>query len=245
MQSGFYLSGVASQMTQQKLNDINHNLANVNTIGFMASRSSFSSTLADQINGQTVASPTSYSSYNNSFVDMKEGNIRATGNDLDFAIQGNAFFKVRLDNGEAAYTRAGNFKLGANGGLLTQSGQPVLDQGGAEIVLPAGKVTASQDGTLSVDNNPVTRFGMVTIMDASLLDRHGNTLMTTPVENTAPAEEGVTVRQGSVEGSNVNSILAMTEMVATTRSFEATMKIIEQYNQQTSQLNDRVGMVQG
>lgn len=245
MQSGFYISGVASQMTQHKMNDINHNLANVNTIGYMASRSSFSSTLASAITGQPDANSASYSNYENDFIDMREGNIKQTGNDLDFAIQGNAFFKVRLDNGQEGYTRAGNFKLGANGSLLTQSGMPVLDAGGAEIRLPKGKVTVTQDGGLSVDNNPITSLGMVTIKDASKLARIGNAIVTTPVENTDQAGEDAVVRQGAVEGSNVNSILEMTEMVSTTREFEATMKIIEQYNQQAGQLYDRVGLVQG
>ncbi|ATX78610.1 flagellar basal-body rod protein FlgF/flagellar basal-body rod protein FlgG [Mariprofundus aestuarium] len=245
MQSGFYLSGVASQMTQHKLNDINHNLANVNTVGFMASRSSFSSTLAEQMTGQTDPASASYASYENSFVDMKEGAIKPTGNDLDFAIQGGGFFKVRLDDGQEAYTRAGNFMLGANGSLLTRGGHPVLNAGGSEIQLPQGKVSVSQDGTLSVNNIPVTAFGMVTIKDASQLTRLGNALMATPLDNTAPAESDAIVRQGAVAGSNVNSILEMTEMVSTTRNFEATMKVIEQYSQQASQLNDRVGMVQG
>lgn len=245
MQSGFYMSGVAGQMTQHKLNDINHNLANVNTIGYMASRSSFSSTLVEHIAGQEARVPTFYSNFANSFIDIKEGNIKQTGNDLDFAIQGDAFFRVGLDNGQEAYTRAGNFILNANGNLLTQNGLPVLDAGGTAIQLPTGKVNVTQDGILSVDNNRVAEFGMIVIKDASKLDRLGNTLVTTTADNTAPAEADVIVRQGALEGSNVNSILAMTEMVATTRNFESTMKIIEQYNQLASQLYDRVGLVQG
>jgi len=245
MQAGFYMSGIAGQMAQQKLNDINHNLANVNTIGFMASRSSFSSTLAGQVADQTGVGPASYPNQSNAFLDMKPGIIKQTGNDFDFAIQGDAFFRVRLDDGQEAYTRAGNFVLGANGNLLTQGGQPVLDDGGTAIKLPAGQVSVGQDGSLAVNNEGVAKFGMVTIKDASQINRIGSALMTTTADNIAPVEKGVIVRQGAVEGSNVNSILAMTEMVVTTRGFEATMKTIEQYNQQASQLYDEVGLVQG
>ena len=245
MQSGFYMSGVAGQLSQHKLNNINHNLANVNTIGYMAGRSSFSSTLAEQIAGQADGVSASYPSHSNSFIDMKEGNIKQTGNDLDFAIQGNAFFRVSLDNGQEAYTRAGNFTLDTNGNLLTQSGMPVLDTGGSAIQLPAGKVTASQDGILYVDNNQVTEFGIVTINDASKLSRLGSSLITTTADNTTVAGKNMIIHQGAVESSNVNSVLAMTEMVVTTRNFETTMNIIEQYNQQASQLYDRVGLVQG
>ena len=245
MQSGFYMSGVAGQMTQHRLNDINHNLANVNTVGYMASRSSFSSQLAKQITGEPTANSTSYSTYANSFIDLKEGNIKQTGNDLDFAIQGDAFFRIGLENGQEAYTRAGNFMLDAAGNLLTQEGKPVLDDSGGAIQLPAGHVTVNQDGALLVDNKPVTNFGMIAIKDPSKLERLGNSLITTVIENTAEAGSEVIVRQGALEESNVNAILAMTEMVATTRNFESTMKIIEQYNQQANQLYDRVGIVQG
>lgn len=245
MQSGFYLSGVAGQMTQHRLNDINHNLANVNTVGYMASRSSFSSTLAGQIAGEANPNPTSYSSYANAFIDLKEGNIKQTGNDLDFAIQGDAFFRIGLENGQEAYTRGGNFILDAKGNLLTQNNRPVLDASGNAIQLPEGRITVNQDGALLVNNKKITEFGMITVKDPSKLERIGNTLITTPAENTAAAESNIVVRQGALEESNVNAVLTMTEMVATTRNFESTMKIIDQYNQQATQLYDRVGVVQG
>lgn len=245
MQSGFYMSGAAGQMTQHRLNDISHNLANVNTAGYMASRSSFFSTLAGKITGEENGNSVSYSSYANEFIDLKEGNIKQTGNDLDFAIQGDAFFRVGLENGQEAYTRAGNFVLDAGGNLLTREGMSVLDASGNAIRLPAGRVSASEDGKLFVNGNPVTGFGMVAIRDASGLERIGNAMIATPPENTVAVESGVVVHQGALEESNVNAILTMTEMVATSRNFESTMKIIEQYNQQASQLYDRVGLLQG
>ena len=245
MQSGYYLSGVAGQLAQQRLNDINHNLANVNTVGFMAGRSSFASTLAKEISGEPVANPTSYTTYSNSYIDLKEGNIKQTGNDLDFAIQGGAFFRIGLENGQEAYTRAGNFVLDGAGNLLTRAGNPVLDASGGAIQLPAGRVSVDGDGTLLVNNTPITEFGMVVVRDPSKLERLGNTLITTPVENTAEPGADSIVRQGALEESNVNAILAMTEMVATTRNFESTMKIIDQYTQQANQLHNQVGVIQG
>ena len=230
MQVGFYTSGVAGQLAQDKLNDINQNLANVNTIGYMATRSSFAASMAEQVKTS---------------VDMKEGTIKQTGNTLDFAIQGNAFFRVRLDDGREAYTRAGNFKLGTEGYLLTQSGQSVLDKNGTAIQLPAGQITAGQDGSLRVNGAEVAAFGLMSIMDSSKLTRIGNAMLTTAEDNLAVAGKEAVVRQMAVEGSNVNPILAMTEMVSTTRDFEATMKIIEQFNKQSGQLNTQVGLVQG
>ena len=245
MSLGFYIAGSAGQMAQHKLNDISHNLANVNTTGYMANRSAFSTQFSDQLAGNSTQKPAAFASYGNQFTDMQEGSIKKTGNDLDFAIQGQGFFRVGLTDGTEAYTRAGNFKLDSSGTLLTQSGRPVLDTNGNSIQLQPGLITASQEGALSVDGGQVAELGLVQIRDSSKVDKAGETLLKTPVDNTEPIALDVTVHQGALEGSNVNAILAMAELIDTMRSYQATMKVVEQFNQQASLLNDRVGRVQG
>jgi len=195
MPLGFYIAGVASQMAQYKLNDISHNLANINTTGYLASHASFSTQFSGQLAGGSAQTPAAFSRYNNQFIDMREGSIKNTGNVLDFALRGHAFFRIGLADGTEAYTRAGNFKLDSNGTLLTQEGHPVLDKRGSSIQLPPGQITASQEGML--------------------------------------------------ESSNVNSILAMAELIDTMRSYKSTMKIVEQFNQQEALLTDKVGHIQG
>ena len=244
MSLGIYIAGSSGQMAQRKLNDIAHNLANVNTAGFLADRSSFTTQLANKIEGQTENAP-SFSKFGNQFVDMQEGSSKTTGNVLDFAIQGGGFFRVALPDGSEAYTRAGNFKLNANGSLLTQSGHSVLDVSGNAIQLQPGQISADTSGGLSVDGSKVSQFGIVTILDGSKVEKIGETLMKTPISNTESASPDITVHQGSLQGSNVNAILAMTEMIDTMRSYQATMKVVEQFNQQAAQLSDKVGRIQG
>jgi len=245
MQLGFYIAGVAAQMAQQRLNGISQNLANVNTTGYVASHSAFSTQFASGLAADVTNMPAAYVSYNNSFNDMREGSIKQTGNDLDFAIQGSGFFRVSLADGSEAYTRAGNFRLDANGNLLTQGGYPVLDEGGNPIQLPPGHITANQEGTIFVDNTQVASFGLVQIQDASRVEKVGDVLLKTSAANTTPATANVNVHQGALESSNVNAILAMAELVETMRNYQATMKMVEQYNQQASQLSERVGRIQG
>jgi len=240
MQTGFYISGVAAQMSQHRLNNISHNLANVNTTGFLASHSAFSTQLADKLPETTSSAYVKY----NSHIKTQKGSIQQTGNDLDFAIQGDAFFRVALANGSEAYTRAGNFRLDGNGNLLSQGGRPVLAEGGNPIQLPPGRISANQEGTLFVDNIQVSKFGLVQIKDTSKIQKADNALLKTPAVNTAPAANDVNVHQGALESSNVNAILAMTELVDTMRSFQSTMKIVEQFNTQMGQLSD-IGRIQG
>ena len=246
MNSGFFVAGVSGQMAQQKMDDITHNIANVNTVGFLGSRSSFETVFTSKASptGNPNTVPAAFQAMGGQFVDTRAGNIEQTGNDFDFAILGSAWFRVQTAPGEEAYTRAGNFTQDAQGNLLTQDGKAVLDGGGAPIQLPAGRLEATDQGELLVNGQVVAQLGLVSITDPTNIERIGNVLIKTPQANTAPATD-VTLRQGALESSNVNSVLAMSEMIATMRSYEATIKMIEEYNQQSSQLTSQVGVVQG
>ncbi len=246
MSSGFFVAGVSGQMAQKKMDNISHNLANVNTVGFLGSRASFETVFTNQSSatGNPATAPAAFLKMGRQYIDTGEGNIEQTGNNLDFAILGDAWFKIRVAPGEEAYTRAGNFKLNATGMLLTQDGKSVLDAGGSAIQLPRGTITASDLGEIFVNGIRVAELGMVNISDPANIERIGNVLIKTPPANTTPAS-GASVRQGALESSNVNSVLAMTEMITTLRNYQAMIKMIEQYNQQTSLLNQQVGQVQG
>jgi len=247
MQRGFFVSGVASTMAENRLDNITHNLANVNSTGYKASRSSFKTVLADShlAGNQKQSSPASYLSMGSQYIDTSAGSIRQTGNALDFAIVADGYFQVQQANGNIALTRAGNFSRDGEGNLITQSGFPVLDEGGSPITLPDGEVSGTNDGMIYVNNQPVVQLGLVTLINKNDIQQAAGTLITTPESNTESAVGTVVVEHGALESSNVNAVLAMTEMVATLRAYESTMKVVEQYNQLASQLNSDVGKIQG
>jgi len=247
MQTGFFVAGVAGQTAQKKMDNITHNLANVNTTGFlgnyMAFRTSFTEKLA--LYSDKRHSPAAYASEGTSFVDTRPGNIHQTGNDLDFAITGDGWFHIKIGENETAYTRAGNFKLGPDGNLLTQDGKAVLGPGGSPITLPPGQIILTDQGALYVNNKKVADIGLVQISDASKIERIGNARITTSVDNTTPAGSDITVHQGELAGSNVNSVLTMVEMMSVTRGAQGMMKLIEQYNHVATLLSEQVGRIQG
>ncbi len=255
MQRGFFVSGVAGTMAQQKLDTITHNLANVNTAGYRADRVSFTTIFSSQAaaGGDVGQVPAAYLSMGEQYIDVNEGIMKRTDNELDFSIRGPGYFRVMQEDGNEAYTRAGNFRLDADGNLLTQGGLPVLDTSGLPIVLTSGAISVTQEGAIYIDNDgngdaapeAVAELGVVTIKDLTQIRKGDLTVIETAKENTLPADAGVSVHQGALEGSNVNSVLAMTEMVAAMRSYQSMMKVVEQYNQLAGQVSDRVGMVQG
>jgi len=247
MQLGFFMSGVAGQMAQGKLDNISNNLANANTTGYLEDRTAFSSLLSNKMgsNGAPDQTSSSFLSMNRQYVSTQAGTIRHTGGDLDFAIRGDAYFRVRMRGGNEALTRAGNFKLDADGKLLTQGNLPVLDQSGSPIQLPLGDVNASENGTIYVNGEPVADLGLAMLKDERQINKVAGVLITSPASNISEADTSVSVLQGSLEDSNVNSVKLMAQMIDTMRGYQSMMKIVEQYNQQASLLNDRVGMVQG
>ncbi|RMH51147.1 MAG: flagellar basal-body rod protein FlgF [Zetaproteobacteria bacterium] len=246
MDRGFYIAGSAADLRRQlSMDQIANNLANVNTVGFKADRNSFATMLTDSMRAASSAQPPSaYLAPGMSYIDTSEGMIRQTGSPLDFAISGDGYFRVRLKDGSEGYTRAGDFMLGEGGKLVTQSGLPVLDSAGAPITLPSGEVSASRDGTIAVNGTRIATLGIVQISDSSKMRKLGGTLFTAPADQVRPVQPGkVVVRHGALEQSNVNAVLAMARMVDTTRSFQNMMKIVEIYNQQATQLSERVGRV--
>lgn len=247
MNVGFFISGIAGQMQQNKLDGLSHNLANVNTVGYREDRTSFSSQFSSMIGreGQPDKTSASSLSLNKQYISTQAGTIHQTGNESDFAIQGNGYFRVQLQDGSEALTRAGNFKLSSEGGLVTQNDLPVLDNGGTPITLPVGAISATKDGTIYVDNQAVSQFGIASIIDERQIQKFEGVLIKTPEANIGEADANVSIHNGAVEGSNVNSILAMAELVETMRGYESMMKVVEQYNQQAGLLSDRVGVVQG
>ena len=150
-----------------------------------------------------------------------------------------------MKDGTEALTRAGNFKLDAEGKLLTQGGLAVLDKNGSPVQLGLGKISATENGALYVNGQPVAELGIAMIQDSRTIQKIAGTLIRTGQDNIRPADGSVSVHQAELEEANVNSVLAMTQIVDTMRTYQSMMKVVEQYNQLSGQLSDRVGVVQG
>ncbi|RLL55619.1 flagellar hook-basal body protein [Mariprofundus sp. EBB-1] len=246
MQLGYLMAGVAGDMAQQKLDTISNNLANVNTAGYMEDRTSFASQFSNAMGrvGDPEQTSAAFLSMNKQYVSTQAGSVHHTGSDFDFAINGNAYFRVQLADGSVALSRAGNFKMDADGNLLTQGNLAVLDKSDSPITLPVGAMSATKDGTIYVNGNATAELGLSMLRDERLITKGEGVIIKTDKENMIEADKTVSIHHGSLENSNVNAVLSMVSMIDTMRNYQSTMKIVEQYNQQAGLLNDRVGVVQ-
>lgn len=177
--------------------------------------------------------------------DMRAGPVQQTGNALDLAIEGEGFFAVQTRAGPA-YTRDGRFSLTAEGLVVDREGRPLLDDTGAEIALnPAlGPPAISAQGLIRQNGAEVARVGVSTFPTPGALEKIGDNLWQ-PTDETAVQAETATVRQGAVEGSNVNAVLEMTRMLEIARAYESATRIVRNTDELRSRAIDRLGRANG
>lgn len=238
-------TGLAAQ--DAKMGAISNNLANVNTSGFKRDRVMFSDlfyqnqrTPGGQLDQNNTA-PTGiqFGSGVKIIGTQKEfstGNIQNTGQDLDVAITGQGFFQVETPDGEIAYTRAGNLQRNQEGVITNAAGLPLVPQ----IELPANtkEIQIAKDGTVMAqvggETDPV-ELGQITLVNfvnpAGLEAVGGNLYRETAASGEAvegiPGEEAFgQLEQGSLEGSNVQVVEEMVDMITVQRAYEMNAKMV-------------------
>ncbi len=190
---------------------------------------------------------------------FKQGDIRETGLRTDVALvngnlpisaetnqPGSLFFTVQNANGDVRYTRNGNFTVDPAGFLTTNEGFYVLDGNGNRIALENDQFDVSADGSLLVNGQTGSRLGIAFSDNPLNLIKEGNGLYRTNdglvlPNATANPEVSYTLKQGFIEGSNVDVTQAMTEMMAAYRTFEANQKVLQAYDKSMDKAVNEIG----
>jgi flagellar basal-body rod protein FlgG len=251
----------ASGMTAQQANidNVAHNLANVNTAGFKKSRVEFEDLVYEQV--QAPGTPTSTEAeapvglevglgtrITATARNFSAGNLRSTGGPLDLAIQGQGFFQVTMPGGTTGYTRAGALHLNGQGQLVTADGMQIEPA----ITIPANATTisVSKDGIVSVmtgDGGEPQQVGVLELAQfqnpAGMEAKGGNLFVATiasgdPSTGT-PGSEGLgTIQQGFLEDSNVSVVEEMVNMILGQRAYEANSRVIRAADEMLQQVNN-------
>ncbi|MEM9625098.1 MAG: flagellar basal-body rod protein FlgF [Pseudomonadota bacterium] len=222
-------------MLRRHMDVIANNIANMTATGFRAE-----SLLAEQVPVDVGPSQTVRYVQDVALVrDLTPGAMISTENPLDLAIEGEAYFVIATDEGER-YTRNGQFRLNELGEIVTASGESVLDDGGAPIAVPPGStsMTIAPDGTVSTPDAVLGRLGLVNFADPQDLEKAGHGLYRT--DQAPQPAEGVSVIQGFIEGSNVRSVIEMTDMMETLRAYKGTQKIIDAHHELQRRMVERM-----
>lgn len=211
-------SAEAMSRYMRRQDQVSHNLANANTVGYKQTRT-FTEVLGEYEDKE--GAPQS-ENRTRQWIDFSQGTLQQTGNPLDLALSGNGLFAVRNDQGEELYTRAGRFRLGDDGTVRDANGNTVLGQNGPLQLPPdhEGPIEIAQDGTVETDGREAGRLRVVRFDTPEQLRHREGALFAAP-EQTAAELEQPDVRQGYLEQSNVEPIQEMTEMITQSRYFES------------------------
>lgn len=213
---------------QSMLDVTANNLANVNTTGFKSDGLLFRDALeANMVSGGQSIGQISYGSAPAGEVtDFGMGSINQTGNPLDVAITDpkGAF---KLDNGQ--YTRDGSFRLNDAKELTDRNGNRVLDSNGSPITLDGTNIEIHQNGEIVVDGQTVATLG---VYDGTFTKQGQNQFASTDAKPT----DQISVQGGAIEGSNVNPIAAMIQMITLSRTFDLAQKTVQQHDELTQKL---------
>ena len=225
MQSSLYVALSAQVATQKRLETIANNLANSTTAGFRAEETKFEAMLGDESTENVHCS-----SSGDTYITREAGALTKTDNPLDVAVQGDAWFAVQTPAG-TVYTGDGRMQMTPQGGLQSLLGYPILDVGGAPVQVDpdGGTLRIAQDGMITQNNRQLGAIGLFTIDPKATLERYDNSGVI-PDTPATPALDfsRVGVVQGFVEGSNVNPVWEMTQLIQVQRNFEAVANSIDQ-----------------
>lgn len=242
-----YLAAAGALVQQMRLEMLANNVANINTVGYKGEKSVFrvpkEAPSAEELpseEGSQSLSP--YAPPFSTMVDFSQGALHQTGNPLDVALNGEGFFNVQTPDG-IQYTRQGSFTLNTDGVLVTQDGYPVLGEGG-EITIEGGTVEIDELGGVYADGDEVGRLQVTAFANNDRLEKAGNArFVSNDPAMAGNRPENTTVRQGHLESANVNPVQAMTEMIETSRAFEAYQKVIQSADEATEKSINNVGKV--
>lgn len=252
-------TGLDAQNTKMQV--IANNLANVNTTGFKKDRADFQALAYQQLIAAGAASDsqnkfatglslgTGVSLAGTSRIDT-QGTLTQTGGALDLAVQGNGYFQIQRPDGLIAYTRDGNFSRTAEGTLVNSDGLPLVPQ----IQVPDGTVsiTIGNDGTVSATlagQTAPTELGQIELASftnpSGLQSVGGNLLLETaasgaPQVGAAGLDGRGTILQGSLEGSNVNIVEELVDMIETQRAYEVNSKMIKSTDEMLQYVNQQL-----
>lgn len=225
MDNGIYITMSRQLALFRDMEVTANNLANANSNGFNSEHILFTSFLSQDVN-QGAPNPMAFAHDIATYRNTTGGTIQKTGNELDVAINGNAYFMVETPLG-TRYTRAGNFQIDGGGQLINGNGYPVLDASNQRIVFPdnVNSIEIGSIGNIKVNGDDFGSIGVVRFDNEQLLEQAGNGLFKTELVPQPTLE--VPVIQGALENSNVQPVLELTHMLQVGRSVANTAKFIE------------------
>lgn len=227
--NGIYAAATGMAAQQLRIDALASDLANVNTTGYKKTRIGFRDLEYADVGDVKVGSGAAAVDGGRSLV---QGALQESGDPLSVALEGPGFFQVKLADGRMALTRSGDFRLDAQGALVLAGGERVQPP----VVAPKGVtpdgITIGRDGAVTAGGK---KIGQLTVVDvpapSRLTEIGGGFFVPTEASGAAKTLAGVSVRQGFLEGSNVDVAETMVAMIESQRAFELASRAVKLQDQ--------------
>ncbi|MBU0995492.1 MAG: flagellar hook-basal body protein [Proteobacteria bacterium] len=215
---------VQAGLRQEKKYEVTANhIANVDTTGFKKDTLSFDRMMKANLS-----------------VDLTQGDVISTQNKLDVALMDEGFFKVQTVSG-VRYTRNGNFHLDNLGRIVTPLGDPVLGDAGP-LTVQGTNIYINSSGGVEVDGGNIGNLSVVTFADLGKIQKEGSGYF---IYKGGPQDEippqKITMKQGTLERSNVSTVYEMTKMIDIQRMYEAAQKMMQTFDEVDGRAINDVG----
>ena len=259
MMRALYTAASGMNAQQANIDNVAHNLANVNTTGFKKSRLEFQDLVYQET--RVAGTPTSTTGEAPigletgvgtrpvaSARDFSSGNLRRTGGPLDLAVEGQGFFQVQLPDGTIGYTRSGALHLSAEGRIVTSDGDSVEPQ--LTIPVNATSISISKDGIVSATLAGQNASQQIGTIELALFQNPGGlralggsvfspTTASGEPTTAVPGADGLgTIVQGFLEDSNVSVVEEMVNMIMGQRAYEANARVVKASDEMLAQVNN-------
>jgi flagellar basal-body rod protein FlgF/flagellar basal-body rod protein FlgG len=248
MYYGLYMSAAGAYSQTQKVEVLSNNVANANTVGFKRELALLESRESEAIErglarrgSRTVDDVGGGAALRATATDFAPGDFQETGSPLDFAIEGDVpdvFFLVQR-GGQQLLTRAGNFHLSSEGELKTAQGDAVLSADGDPIVLDQAQEWRALPGGVIEQGGSRVELGLARPLSLRSLQKIGHNYFSAKSMQLAEPPDR-RVRSGFLELSGIKPVDEMVELIAASRAHEANVRLIQQHDQATSQLINRM-----
>lgn len=251
---GLYTAPNGMIASQKKMDIISNNLANVNTTGFKkdgVSIESFADVLAVKVNdtvpvNESIGKMTFGAKVGSVYTNFSQGAVNITNNPLNIAIEGEGMLTVGVLDKEGnvteRYTRDGSFTVDPDGTLRTKEGNYILGEEGNITISESSNIFINENGEIFSNNEYVDKLKLTEFENPESLRKIGDNLYAA-TEETNMKDFSSQVMQGFLEGSNVNTVREMVDMISIMRGYEANQKVIQTQDESLGKAVNDIGRV--
>ncbi len=235
-----YTNTVGAKESLRATRLLTNNLANMNTVGFHADYETLTTSEVKSAGLQTRTMP----KIGQVYTDQDSGPINFTGRSLDVAVDGRGYIAVQSKSGQEGYTRAGNFDINSDGLLVTKKGELVLGSSGLITIPTATNVTIDEHGIISAQIKGESETTIAEVGRLKLASFGPNSLAKGADSLFYPKSDGaqddghvVKLIPESLEGSNVDPVRALVELIDLSRQFDSQAKIMKMAEENGNKAN--------